>query len=260
MNITPYIALAVIALLLAFLIFYKRPDKKTVLPKNYKQLLNDHVLYYQKLSANGKQDFEERLKGFLQSVTIDGVGTTVDDLDKLLVATSAVIPAMGFRNWKYLHLNNVLLYPGAFNNSEFLTPGSERDTLGMIGNGPMQNVMILSKPALIAGYRKPPSMRNTGIHEFVHLLDKADGYVDGLPEVLINRKTNARWATLINENIQSILSRQSNIDVYATSNQAEFFAVVSEYFFNLPDDFKERHLELFDMMCLIYNQNPTLLY
>ncbi len=257
MNTTPYIALAVIALILAFLIFYKRPKKKTQLPENFNQILNDHVAFYRKLSEDRKPDFEKRITDFLNHVKIEGVGITITDLDRLLVAASAVIPSFGYKNWGYLFLNNVLLYPASFNKSEFLAHGTERDTLGMVGNGPLQNVMILSRPALHSGFHSPPSMRNTGIHEFVHLLDKADGYVDGLPEVLTNRKTNDKWNELMKENMKFIIENQSNIDSYASYNQAEFFAVVSEYFFNMPEDFKQRHPELYEIMCKIFNQHPA---
>lgn len=254
---TPYIALTVIALLLAFLIFYKKPRKKIPLPANYQQLLSEHVLYYGRLNEEQKTNFEFRIHEFLNQVKIEGVGITLTDLDKLLVASSAVIPSFGFKNWGYLFLNNVLLYPDTFNKTEYLAHGTEKDTLGMVGSGPMQNVMILSRPALHAGFHLPPSMSNTGIHEFVHLLDKADGYVDGLPEVVVNRKTNDRWNELMKENMRYIIEKQSNIDPYATYNQAEFFAVVSEYFFNLPEDFKQHHPELYQIMCTIFNQDPA---
>jgi hypothetical protein len=53
-----------------------------------------------------------------------------------------------------------------------------------------------------------------------------------------------------------ILAGQSDINYYGASNKAEFFAVTSEYFFNQPELFKENHPELFELMCLIFNQNP----
>jgi Mlc titration factor MtfA (ptsG expression regulator) len=189
-------------------------------------------------------------------VRIDGIDTSVNDLDKLLVAASAVIPVFGFQKWKYYNLRNVLLYPGSFNKDEFLASGYEQNTLGMIGNGPMQKVMILSKPALHFGFQMEPPKENTGIHEFVHLLDKEDGDVDGLPEALLNRKFNSKWIELMNKNIQTIIEGRSDINDYGASNKAEFFAVTSEYFFNRPDLFKENHPELFDLMCKIFNQDP----
>ncbi len=253
----PVIVLIVLVLLILFFIFYKRPKKKVVLPANFKELLSQHISYYKRLNEKDKTRFEEKIKEFLGYVRIDGIDTGVDDLDKLLVAASAVIPVFGFDKWTYYNLRNVLLYPGSFNKDEFLASGYEQNTLGMIGNGPMQKVMILSKPALHFGFQIEPPRENTGIHEFVHLLDKEDGDVDGMPETLLNKKYNSKWIEIVNKNIESILNGQSDINYYGASNKAEFFAVTSEYFFNQPELFRENHPDLFDLMCLIFNQNPV---
>ncbi len=253
----PVIVLVILALLILFFIFYKKPKKKIVLPENYKTLLSQHVSYYNRLNEKNKSRFEEKIKEFLGYVRIDGIDTTVEELDRLLVASSAVIPVFGFQKWKYYNLRNVLLYPGSFNKEQFLASGYEQNTLGMIGNGPMQQVMILSKPALHFGFQTEPPKGNTGIHEFVHLLDKEDGYVDGLPEALLHRKLNSKWVELMNKNIETIIEGSSDINYYASTNKAEFLAVASEYFFNLPELFRENHPQLFELMCTMFNQNPV---
>lgn len=254
----PIIVLIALVLIILFFLLYKKPAKKISLPENYAEILNEHVSYYQSLNEINKAFFVEKIKEFLGYVRIDGIDTSVDDLDKLLVASSAVIPVFGFGKWKYYNLKNVLLYPASFNRDEFLASGYEKNTLGMIGNGPMQRVMILSKPALHAGFLNKESTSNTGIHEFVHLLDKEDGEVDGLPETLLNRKSNKEWIKLMDQNMEKIMQQLSDINWYGAFNKAEFFAVASEYFFNQPVLFKENHAELFVMMCSIFNQYPDL--
>ena len=257
-KMAPFIVLSALVLIVLFFIFYKRPQKKISLPEKFSEILNEHVSFYQKLDKKNKILFEEKIKDFLGYVRIDGIETTVEDIDKLLVASSAVIPVFGFEKWKYYNLKNVLLYPASFNREKFLESGYEKNTLGMIGNGPMQRVMILSKPALREGFMNKTSTSNTGIHEFVHLLDKEDGEVDGLPEALLNRKYNLKWITLMNQNIEKIMLQQSDINYYGASNKAEFFAVASEYFFNQPGLFKENHRELFELLSSIFNQDPEL--
>jgi Mlc titration factor MtfA (ptsG expression regulator) len=252
----PVLVLIGLLLMIVFFIFYKKPQKKVVLTENSRKVLDEHVSYYSRLDEKNKIRFEEKIKEFLSYVRIDGVDTTVEELDKLLVAASAVIPIFGFEKWEYYNLRNVLLYPASFNKEEFLASGYEKNTMGMIGNGPMQRVMILSKPALRNGFMYKESTANTGIHEFVHLLDKEDGEVDGLPEALLNRKRNAEWTRLMNKNIELILQEQSDFNTYAASNKAEFFAVTSEYFFNQPELFKAKHEELYRLMCVIFNQDP----
>ena len=112
--------------------------------------------------------------------------------------------------------------------------GEKRNILGMVGDGVMNRHMILSKPALRNGYNKKHSSHNVGIHEFVHLLDKADGHTDGIPQFVLRNKEIQPWMDLVSEEIQNILKGQSIINPYGATNEAEFFSVASEYFFMQP--------------------------
>jgi MtfA peptidase len=251
------IVLSVIIISAFIVLFYKRPKKKIILPAGYKNLLQSHVAFYRSLKDDEKMRFDEKLKEFFRYVRITGVNTTVEDIDRLLVAASAVIPIFGFTDWKYYNLREVILYPESFDREEFLSEHNKRNTLGMVGNGPMQRVMILSKPAMHAGFANEMGKENTGIHEFVHLLDKEDGDVDGLPEALLKRQYIIPWLELMNENIKAINEGNSDINIYGATNKAEFFAVASEYFFERPDLFKENHEALYNMMAQIFNQKPA---
>jgi Mlc titration factor MtfA (ptsG expression regulator) len=248
-----WIVLTLIMVAAFIVLFYKKPNKKIVLPAGYKNLLQEHVAFYRSLNDEEKVRFEEKLKEFLGYVRINGVNTIVEDTDRLLVAASAVIPIFGFPGWMYNNLREVILYPESFDREEFLSDNNKRNTLGMVGNGPMQRVMILSKPALHDGFANEMGKENTGIHEFVHLLDKEDGDVDGLPEALLNRKYKIPWLELMNENIKVINEGNSDINTYGATSKAEFFAVVSEYFFKITDLFKEKNEDLYNMMSQIFN-------
>ncbi len=217
-----------------------------------KQILNDHVLFYQKLSEEEKTRFEESLQTFLQKVRITGVKTRVEDMDRVLVAAAAIIPIFAFKGWEYRNIHEVLLYPASF-NEDYLTEGKGRDTLGMVGNGPMQNVMILSQQDLRNGFLIHSDKSNTAIHEFVHLVDKADGATDGLPDALLPYKYALPWLTRIREEIQQIKSGDSDINPYGATSEAEFLAVASEYFFEQPLLLKEKHPDLFAYLQQIFN-------
>lgn len=254
------IFLAVVgALLLGWLIWRyvrqkKGPDQP--LPPTYPQLLQQHVSYYRSLSDEKKKLFEDRVNLFLQQTRIEGIETEVDDLDKVLVASSAIIPIFGFDDWSY-PLTNVLLYADRFNAS-YETSGKDRNILGIMGEGgALQSTMALSKPALHEGFTNETSKENTAIHEFVHLLDKADGSTDGTPEYLLERGHIKPWLQLIHQNIHDIKANHSDINPYGITNEAEFFAVASEYFFKRPELLKEKHPELFARLEEIFHQNPT---
>ncbi|HRN57843.1 MAG TPA: zinc-dependent peptidase [Agriterribacter sp.] len=239
-----------------FFAIRKRKRYVFVIPGNIAQLLSDHVAYYRELNPEQKPLFEKRIKEFLSYIRIHGVNTEVEDLDRVLVASSAVIPVFGFDGWRYHNLKDVLLYGDRFNTADFSTTGDERYTLGMVGTGALQRMMILSKPALRQGFLKESRKDNTGIHEFVHLLDKADGATDGIPEALLHQQYTIPWIKYMSEAIHRIKAGQSDIDVYGATSHAEFFAVAAEYFFNRPDLFKINHPELFALMEKIFNQRP----
>ncbi len=217
------------------------------LPANYKELLLKHVAFYQKLDEEQKTAFAKRLQHFLATTTITGAGTEVEDLDRVLIGASAIIPIFAFPDWEYVNLEEVLLYPETFSQS-FEQQGSGRNILGMVGTGVMNNTMILSKHALREGFSNKTDKSNTAIHEFVHLIDKTDGATDGIPELLLQHQYVMPWLNLMHKNIKEILADQSDINPYAATNQQEFFAVAAEYFFERPQLMKEKHPELYGML------------
>jgi MtfA peptidase len=238
-------------ILLAMFVFKPRRTETFSMPENYKQLLNDYVKFYFRLDETDKQKFEDRFQKFLSSVRIVGANAEVEDLDRVLIAAGAIIPVFHILDWEYLNLREVLLYPGSF-NQDFDQHGGERSITGMVGTGALQNVMIISKWELRQGFINPNDNRNTAIHEFVHLVDKMDGTTDGVPEILLERKFIPRWQGLVREEMENIRMGASDIDPYALTNPQEFFAVLSEYFFEQPELFRERHPELNEMMEKIF--------
>ncbi|MEO7523886.1 MAG: zinc-dependent peptidase [Ferruginibacter sp.] len=211
-------------------------------------LLDTNVLFYQQLDSENKKQFESDINVFLQDVRITGVDTRVELLDKLLVASAAVIPIFYFKNWKYYNLQEVLLYSDAI-NLNFESKGSEgRNILGMVGTGSLEGKLLLSQLALRQGFLNKTDKSNTAIHEFVHLIDKADGDTDGIPHLLLDKQFVLPWMNLIQEKIQQIAKLKSDINPYATMNKAEFLAVSTEYFFERPGLLKVKHPQLYAML------------
>jgi hypothetical protein len=123
----------------------------------------------------------------------------------------------------------------------------------------MQNVMIISKWELRQGFINSTSSRNVALHEFVHLIDLMDGTLDGVPEILLERKYVAQWLKIVNSLIMQIKTGESDIDFYGATNQVEFFAVVSEYFFEQPRLLKENHREVYEMLEKIIDMDTKLI-
>ncbi len=244
----------IIAIFLGIIIYKLRSPKKQAyqLPATTRNLLSENVTFYNNLDEDGKALFESRIKDFLEHVRITGIGVTVEDLDRILVASGAIIPIFSFPGWRYNNISEVLLYKGTF-NKDYATEGNDRSILGMVGDGAMNRQMILSQQSLRSSFKSPKDGHNTVIHEFTHLIDKADGAVDGVPEYLLSRPYILPWIKEIRQTIAEMKSGDADdINFYGATNDAEFFAVVSEYFFERPQQLKQHHPELYEMLLRMF--------
>ncbi len=254
------ILVIVTLLVLVFLIFglkrrnstWKLPEE--AFPTDWKIILSKEVAFYNSLSTQDKTRFEYKIQEFLLNCRITGIETKVDLTDRLLVASSAIIPIFAFDDWKYSNIHEVLVYPSSF-NEKFETQGDNRRIAGMVGTGYMEGKMILSRQALQHGFKNESDKNNTAIHEFVHLIDKSDGTIDGIPSLLLEKQYSIPWIDLMEKKIDEIFEGKSDINPYGGTNRAEFFSVVSEYFFERPKLLAKKHPELYKLLEEVFKQN-----
>lgn len=248
-------------IILLFIIHFQyRKKRKRVkpFPKHWHNLLIKHVRFYKLLNVGQQKVFQRKMMQFLSEVYIEGVQLELQELDKILIAASAVIPVFGFEDWHYANLSGILLYPDYFNDDlEFSTKGKSRIISGLVGNGRFEKQMILSKKALYHGFANATDKRNTAIHEFVHLIDKIDDFTDGIPERLLEHQYTIPWLKLIHKEMEAINTNRSDIRNYGGTNEAEFFAVAAEYFFERPRLLKKKHPELYKMLVECFKQEPS---
>lgn len=222
------------------------------LSPKWREILNQKVPFYSKLSPEDKSVFEQRIIVFLNSVKITPIDCELEELDSLLIASSAIIPVFNFPTWVYPNLKEVLLYPKPF-NAEFSHEG-EANIQGMVGNGFMNGKMILSKTSLKQGFQAELDKKNVGIHEFVHLIDGVDGKIDGIPKVLMTQQYSLPWLDLVYKKMKEIESNKSDLRLYGATNEQEFLAVVSEYFFEHPTQLKKKHPELYTTLTYFFSE------
>jgi MtfA peptidase len=252
-----YVLIVLLAGAVIYFLFFRREsaiEEPGTPGINYDELLDAHVPFYHHLVVGDKNSFEKRVREFLGEVRIEGVGTEVTDMDRVLIAASAVIPIFGFPGWRYQYLTNVILYPDTF-DGDFQFEGGSRNILGMVGSGYMNGQMLLSRAALEKGFSSASGKENTAIHEFVHLLDKSDGATDGVPANLQPPAYAAPWLHLMHVEMHKISAGKSDINPYALTNEAEFFAVAAEYFFEKPGQLQQKHPELYASLSRIFGQD-----
>ncbi|NHO87366.1 peptidase [Pseudoteredinibacter isoporae] len=232
----------------------KSPKPHIQWQAEWKGFLEEHVEFYRQLTTEDRLLFEQRALLFMHTTEVFNGAEPASFEDRLLVAASAIIPVWSFPKWHYFNLSTVYLLPAAFND-DFQCGQKDSLYTGMVGTGPMAGKMALSRPALYQGFRNPNDKRNVGIHEFVHLIDMADGDMDGFPERLQAYRFAIPWFELAEKKMKAIEKGRTNIDPYGASNKLEFFCVASEYFFERPQMMAKKHPKLYQALEDIYQQD-----
>jgi Mlc titration factor MtfA (ptsG expression regulator) len=233
----------------------RRVVLQQVFPPEWEAVLNREVVFYQILDPAGQAQFQKELQVFLHEKRITGIKTEIDTTTRVLTAASAIIPIFGFPDWEWDQISEVLIYPTRFNRTFEQGGGQGHSVLGMVGTGFMNRLMILAKPDLLHGFRQANDSRNVGVHEFAHLIDKTDGVIDGVPALGLSQQAIGPWIELVRRKMAQIEAGNSDIDPYALTNEAEFFAVTSEYFFERPDRLHRKHPELYAALERVFNQD-----
>ncbi len=224
-------------------------------PPEWEAVLQREVVFFRVLDPAAQQRFRRQLQVFLGEKQITGIQVQVDTTTRVLAATSAIIPIFGFPDWEWDQIDEVLVYPTRFDGEFQFGDKKGHNILGMVGTGSLNRLMILSKPDLINGFRNATDKRNVGVHEFAHLVDKSDGVIDGVPGVGLDRQAIGPWIDLVRRKMAEIEAGSSDINRYALTNEAEFFAVMSEYFFERPGVLQRKHPELYSALERVFNQD-----
>lgn len=103
---------------------------------------------------------------------------------------------------------------------------------------------------------------NVVLHEFAHHLDGLDGHMDGSPP-LDTKADEKRWYAVTESEFLRLVGQAHRdeatlLDHYGATNRAEFFAVSTECFFELPHELRERHRGLYDVLLAFYRQDPAM--
>ncbi|QHL85987.1 peptidase [Nibribacter ruber] len=256
----------IVVVAIVVILFYRWATQKTrnrrmvmaqEFPVEWRKVLLDRVGFYHTLSKEeDKHRFEKMIQLFLSEKRITGIEVEVDDTLRVLVAASAIIPIFRFDDWEYRNLGEVIVFPGSIERYKSADSEAVSEVLGRVNPFQNDHYVTLSKPALERGFNDMADRQNVGIHEFAHMLDQADGEIDGTPQAYLPEELVKPWQELMYRKIKQIKKGESDINPYGATNEAEFFAVATEYFFEKPGQLAEKHPRLYQMLTQIFQQNP----
>jgi Mlc titration factor MtfA (ptsG expression regulator) len=161
-------------------------------------------------------------------------------------------------------LGQVLVYPGAFVVERVRAEPSgvlQEQRQALSGESWTHGQVVLSWADVLEGAAVEDDGRNVVIHEFAHQLDQAKGYANGAPW-LGRRDRYPDWSRVMQEEFARLQYRvavgePSLINPYGATNPAEFFAVVSEIFFEQPRELAAWHPALYAELRTLYRVDPA---
>lgn len=219
-------------------------------PERWRRLLEERCDHYDRLPEPLRRRFEDDLRVFLAERRISGVGVEADEELRLLVAASAVTLSLGWPDYEWDQVTEVLLYPQDFDRDY----GLEAPELA--GQAHPWGTVILSAPALRESFADPDDGFHVGFHEFAHLLDVDQSRFDGIPPGLRGARER-EWLELREREMERLRKGKSALDPYGAEDAVEFMAVAVETFFEAALELRQRHRELYALLRDYFGQDPA---
>ena len=236
---------------------YKRL-KETTFPESYKSILSD-IPQYTFLHTQEKEKIHLLILLFIDQKEFVPVRMTLNDEIKIITAFYACLMRLGFDLGEKDHVRTIIVYPEHFIIQETHSSGGiSRHETSILEGQSANGTVVLSWQDIkhdIAAKNK----ENVILHEFAHELDFEDGEADGTP--ILEGSRYKIWSKVFSQAFDT-LKAQSNrglssegyvlLGEYALKNEAEFFAVCSERFFQTPQALQTNFPELYQELKLFY--------
>ncbi|MFW5824571.1 MAG: zinc-dependent peptidase [Marinobacter sp.] len=259
-------AVIAIAVAVFYLFFYRdwrrRRELRRPFPKAWRKLLKASVPLYRRLPGHLKKDLEQRVQLFLAEKDFYGCdGFEVDDTVRVTIAGHACLLILGRAYSDYDEIRSILVYPTVYQVTETRDDGMVVDMEHQVRSGEASSYgqVVLSWDDCEQAVHAPDSDQNVILHEFAHQLDYLDGSADGAPPLSGDQARN--WQKTMSEayeQLQQSLShhQESWLDPYGATEPAEFFAVLTETFFQQPQHLLDHQPQVYRTLCGFYRINP----
>ncbi|MDZ7333585.1 MAG: zinc-dependent peptidase [candidate division KSB1 bacterium] len=251
--------------MLPFKKYRRRKLMNKPFPVEWLTILQRNVPYYRRLSVSEQKELQGLIQIFIAEKQFEGCGgLQITDEIKVTIAAQACMLLLGRETDIYPTLRSILVYPSAYLAPTKYIEGDllVTETLeARAGESWSHGYVVLSWDEVLKGASDVHDGHNLVFHEFAHQLDEETGRADGAP-VLPHRSMHIAWARVLsreyNQLIKSIeLNRPTFLNQYGAISPAEFFAVVTEFFFEKPVELKQHHPALYEQLQLFYYQDPA---
>jgi len=199
---------------------------------------------------------------FLDRKTVSGAGGLKITRDmQLIIAAQACMLVLNLDLDFYDDWVEVIVYPDEFvADHEYMSEDGvlHRVRAPLSGEAWEQGPVILSWNA--AQSFDGDDGCNVVLHEFAHKIDMRNGSANGFPP-LHDGMDRAEWTRVFESAYADFIGRVDRrddvgIDPYAAEHPSEFFAVLSETFFEKPEVVRADYPDVYRLLADFYRQDP----
>jgi Mlc titration factor MtfA (ptsG expression regulator) len=239
------------------------------LPPEWDAVIARNVAHWKRLDDDERARLRDLVQVFVAEKHWEGCGgLELTDEIRVTIAAQACVLLLGRDHDLYADVESILVYPHtvvtpARPQGIFTGNPSEpsRDGQAILGQAHLHGPVILVWDSVRRGARRADDGHNVVFHEFAHKIDMLDGGADGTPP-LEEHAALRNWAEVCSASFEHLKSRtdagrSSFFDAYGATNEAEFFAVATESFFERPEAMKRAEPALYDLFAAYYRQDPA---
>jgi hypothetical protein len=236
-------------------------------PSLWDDIIRRNVGHYCFLEDAERAHLRGLIQVFIAEKYWEGAGgLELTDEIRVTISAQACLLLLGLPHNYYKNVKSIIVYPstvvppprksGFFENT--IAPVSPAQPI--IGQAFQRGPVIIIWDAALRGGRHPKSGHNVIYHEFAHKLDMLDGSADGTPP-LKDRAEYRDWVQTCSDEYLRLKNRAEKgkktfLDTYAATNEAEFFAVATEQFFDQPRLMLKHAPDLYRVLKNYYRQDP----
>lgn len=214
----------------------------------HEQILINNYRFYKLLPDLSKKRFIQRLGLFISSRQFIGRGVEVTPEMKVIIGAAAIKFSFGLDDFILSGFSRILIYP-----EEYLSRLTHQYHKGEAN--PM-GILAFSWKHFKEGVESPNDNLNLGVHEFAHAYFLQQTEMDGEDPFDDDEFKTLRHHIQRFDVLNDMKKREMFRD-YAFNNEMEFFAIMSEHFFETPSDFKRETPQLYGMFSKLLQQDPT---
>lgn len=237
-------------------------------PAEWETIVRANLAHYSILDDAERGELHASMQVFLEEKQWEGCGgLELTDEIRVTIAAQACVLQLGLPHDYYHNVESILVYPstvilpehqpGVFERPE----GPVDASVPILGQAFAGGPVILVWDAVLRDARHPELGHNVVYHEFAHKLDMLDGTADGTPP-LADSDQMTEWVAVCSREFLRLRElagkgHKTFLDAYGATNEAEFFAVATEEFFDRPLALQGHSLALYHVLSAYYCQDPA---